>query len=371
MTEPDHLDGPPPAWPDEAKGTRSTERVLSLLPASEFLEPLPIAWAVNGVLELDSVAEVSGGAGSMKTFLVLGLACSIATGQPWCGRAVVQGPVLLFIGEGRAGFRRRLPAWEIAHGISLTGAPLFVSSHAAALTGDLGPHELLAVISDFIAMHGAPVLIVFDTLNRNFGPADENSTSDMTAAVGILDQLREMTGACIVVVHHTGHGDKTRGRGSSVLFGALDAAYLVERDEDGTVRATARKMKDADLPEPMAFRPRVVDLGVTDENGEPVTSVVLSPVSWSPPPQKGKSCRGKHQTTAMRVLRDEIERHRANVAKSGRDPDQAKVSLDAWRTACGEAKVDRRRFSEVSRSLSDAGMVSIRNGYVFIPDDDE
>ncbi|HUH49034.1 MAG TPA: AAA family ATPase [Mycoplana sp.] len=353
-----------PADTAESDGSDNPTRALQLLPASMVLTPAPIAWAVRGLLERNSLAEFSGEAGSFKTFAVVDLACSIVTGRDWCGHSVDAGPVLLFIGEGRAGLGRRLQAWSIANNTPLDHAPLFVSNHAAALTDEVRAAELVAVVAEFQRAHGAPMLIVFDTLNRNFGPADENSTADMTRAVATLDELREMTAAAVLVVHHVGHGDKSRGRGSSVLFGALDAAYLVEKDESGIVRLTARKMKDADAPEPMAFRPETVELGFTDDEGEPVTSAALRTVSYTPPPKTGKAGRGKHQTTALQLLVEATERHRFNVEKSGRDPDVARVALDTWRDLCAEADIDRRRFSDVLRTLQNVGRVRVSHGFV-------
>ncbi len=334
----------------EAKATGQNEG-LKLLPASSMLTLSPIEWAIRGILERDTLAEIAGEAGTYKTFLVLHMAAAIACGLDWFGHKVQPGPVLIFIGEGRNGFARRVVAWTIANQASVDGAPLFVSNMAAALTDEARAGELVAVIKKFQRRHGAPVLIIFDTLNRNFGPADENSTADMTAAVRVLDEVRAATGACVLLVHHVGHGDKSRGRGSSVLFGALDAAYLVERDEDGTVRLTARKMKDAELPAPLAFRAATVELGIVDEEGEPVTSAVLHAAAYVAPPAKGKAGRGKHQTTALRILRETMQLHRANLARNGYPPDGARVTLDQWRDLCVEAGVDRRRFHEVVTTL--------------------
>ena len=339
-------------------------RVLELLPVEDFLEPHPIAYAIRGVLERDSLAEVSGEAGSYKTFAVISWACAIATGRDWCDRRVSQGPVLLFVGEGRNGLSRRFLAWSRDAGIDLHSTPLRISNMAAAITDPLRSAELVAVVAEFSHQHGPPVLIVFDTLNRNFGPADENSTADMTAAVGVLDELRVLTGACVLVVHHVGHGDKSRGRGSSVLYGALDSAYLVERDADGTVRLTARKMKDAELPEPMAFRPVVVDLGTCDDEGQAVTSAVLRPEKWSPAPQTGKAGRGRHQTTALRLLRETFERHRANLERSGNTLTTVRVTVNDWRDRCGEAGIDRRRFGDLLRTLQSSGHVRVDYGFV-------
>jgi RecA-family ATPase len=99
--------------------------------------------------------------------------------------------------------------------------------------------------------NGAPSLIVFDTLARNFGAGDENNTSDMNKFVAAIDALRGAYPGCTaIVVHHTCHGDKSRARGSMVLTAAADAEYRVEKKYASvTVRNT--KMKDAAPPLPM------------------------------------------------------------------------------------------------------------------------
>ena len=91
-------------------------------------------------------------------------------------------------------------------------------------------------ISHFAKQADEPVrLIVIDTLNRNFGGADENSTKDMTAFVSNLDLLRAEHGATILVIHHSGHTNSGRSRGSSVLYGAVDANMQVARNRDTVV----------------------------------------------------------------------------------------------------------------------------------------
>ena len=64
------------------------------------------------------------------------------------------------------------------------------------------------------ALEGLPVLIVVDTLARNFRGGDENQTADLNQFVAMMDDLKARYASCtILIVHHTGHGDKQRGRG--------------------------------------------------------------------------------------------------------------------------------------------------------------
>jgi len=88
--------------------------------------------------------------------------------------------------------------------------------------------DLQAEIRQICAAYGvdAPILIIIDTLQRNFGPGDENSTEDMTLFVSRLDSyLREPFGACVLVIHHCGQIDKTRSRGSIVMKSSCEMEF--------------------------------------------------------------------------------------------------------------------------------------------------
>ena len=50
-------------------------------------------------------------------------------------------------------------------------------------------------------------IIVLDTLARNFGDGDENSTGDMNRFVSAVGRMIERFGCAVVVVHHSWHGD--------------------------------------------------------------------------------------------------------------------------------------------------------------------
>ncbi|GGA69092.1 hypothetical protein GCM10011521_04130 [Arenimonas soli] len=327
-------------------------------------ENSPPAWLVRGVLERDALAMFFGDPGSGKSFGAVDLAAAVATGRDWHGHRVTEGPVLFIAGEGRNGLARRFRAWEIVAGVSLEKAEIYLSPGATALTDWPAVESLMAAAGEVKQLLGRPpVLVIVDTVARNFGPGDENSTADMTDFIRGCDEIRQSLGCCVLLVHHSGHGDKTRARGAMALKGALDFEYRFQRDESGVIRVEATKVKDHESPPPMAFKLASVELGA-DAEGEPIRSAVLHPVTYEPPASRGKAGRGKHQTTALQTLRDLLSRQRERLTASGHDPEGARVTVADWRDACADEGLDRRRFPEVRESLARAGRIHLDHGYV-------
>ncbi|MBK8184858.1 MAG: AAA family ATPase [Candidatus Competibacteraceae bacterium] len=175
------------------------------------------------------------------------LACHVAIGRAWCGQPVKKGRVVYVAGEGRNGLSKRFRAWFDHHGEQPRNISLLLMPIAL-----MDPASVAALLADIRTLPEAPALVIIDTLNRNFGPGDENSTADMTKAVAGLDAIRTATGAAILGIHHSGHVEKGRGRGSSVLLGAVDAEYAAEM-MGNTVQLRSTKMKDSDPPLQLAW----------------------------------------------------------------------------------------------------------------------
>lgn len=328
----------------------------------------PIDWLVRGYLEGDSLALLFGDPGCGKSFVAIDLACAVATGLQWHGKATKSGAVFYIAGEGHNGLTRRFKAWEILNGCDLADAPLYVSHRSASLYDAVSAASVSEAVQALAAASGQhPRLIVVDTLARNFGGADENSTSDMNAFVTNLDaHLKERFGACVLIVHHTGHADKTRARGAMALKGALDAEYQLDRGEDGLIRWNTTKMKDAEHPEPLSFRLERVALPFLDEDGQPVFGAAPTSAAYVPPKKTGKAGRGKHQTAAMQALADLEREYRDRLEASGQDADAALVKLDSWENRLlRDMGMDRRRFYEVKQTLIEQGLIElVPGGYV-------
>ena len=96
------------------------------------------------------------------------------------------------------------------------------------------------------------------------------------------DKLRAEFGASVLYVHHTGVADdaKHRARGSSAWRGALETEISVKGPSKGGCTMTIEqvKNKDGSLSETIYLeRTEITLAGWTDEDGEAVTSLVLTP----------------------------------------------------------------------------------------------
>jgi len=311
------------------------------------------SWLVKGYLTTDSLTVLFGDPGCGKSFLAIDIAGHVACGLPWRGCSVKPGKVLYIAGEGRNGLSKRFRAWFERHGetprnIQICTAPI-------ALTDPAG---IAALVAEIQAMPEAPALIVIDTVNRNFGPGDENATADMTRAVAGLDAIRNATGAALLGLHHSGHGDKSRGRGSSVLRASVDVEFAVEKF-DRTVQVRCTKAKDFDHPAPLAWTLEKQPLPWADEDGTPMDSAVLeSGELHEPPPPPNSARMGENQTKALRLL-DKLHRNaRNNLEASGHDPNNARVSRADWYREMELAGFKPPRRSECKRELLKRGLIT-------------
>ncbi|GFK92339.1 hypothetical protein NNJEOMEG_00163 [Fundidesulfovibrio magnetotacticus] len=280
----DLADAEAEGWPPErakehirAGKAQAQGRAFRFLPLADLLSaPRPTKWLVRGHLEAGCLAALIGEPGSMKSFLAIDLGLCIASGTPWHGHAIPNpGPVFYLAGEGFHGLGKRVKAWITAHGADPAAVPFFVSSAPAQLLDAAHAREVADAVASLAEQHGPPRFVVVDTLNRNFGPGDENSSADMTAFVAALDTLKARFGCAVYVVHHSGLQDRGRGRGSSVLRAALDFEYILTA-KDGVRVLSCSKSKDHEPPQPLAFEPEEVGTGWTDpEDLQEITSCVL------------------------------------------------------------------------------------------------
>ena len=219
-------------------------------------------YVIEGLLETETLGLIFGDPGCGKSFLAVDIAASVASGTQFHGRATKQGSVFFIAGEGNNRLARRFAAWSKARSTSLADVPLFKSERAAQFLDVDSAGSVAEAVAGLAAQHGAPALIVIDTLARNFGSGDENNTRDMSEFVVAIDDLKaRFPGCSVLIVHHSGHADKKRARGAMALKGALDAEYRVEKPDDELIRLVCTKMKDAEPPKDMAFKFVPVALG--------------------------------------------------------------------------------------------------------------
>lgn len=231
---------------------------LDLVPP---LEPL-----IDGVLVRDSLARIYGPSGHGKSFVALDIAAAVGTGRAWHGHVATAGPVVYLVAEGARGIRKRVRAWERHHGATMTGVRFLPRPVQAS-----GP-EWPTLIEACRRLGAA--LIVIDTQARVTVGVEENSAKETGEVVERMETLRAATGACVLLVHHTGQAAE-RARGSSAAKAAMQTELGVTK-AGRTVTMTFGKQKDADDDvTDLEFVAEVVPLG-NDATGRPVDSLVLT-----------------------------------------------------------------------------------------------
>lgn len=232
------------------------------------------SYLIDGLIEERTYGAVFGAPGSAKTFLAIDMAACVATGHDYHGKAVRQGGVVYVLGEGLSGFNRRVRAWSKHTGISLSqDVPLFVIPAAIEMLNAADVKAACEAIA--AATTGRTIgVIVLDTLARNFGDGDENSTKDMNRFNAAVAEMMGRFSCAAIVIHHSGHDNPNRARGSRSLLGAVDAEFRVDK-EHNTVTLTHTKAKDGPEHAPITFSAEFVELGKRQSDGEPFGSLVL------------------------------------------------------------------------------------------------
>lgn len=270
-------DRPPhPTTIDAETGEILPEKPLFVSVHDLLTDIKPIQWLIDGYLETDALSMTFGPSGAGKSFVVVSMACSIATGTPWFGNPVRQGAVFYIAGEGHNGLARRFAAWTKATGIPITkDTPLFKSHRAIQMLDPNAAQHLAEEVQRMIKETGhKPVLVIVDTLARNFGDGDENKQQDANRYIEHVDSYVRRPWLCnVMTVHHSGH-DMDRARGSSAFKGAMDQELWV-KGSGGIIELQVTKMKDAEIPQPRRFKIKQLGLGITDECDVEITGAYL------------------------------------------------------------------------------------------------
>lgn len=256
---------------DDAEGHTTESKVrFSFQPASEFSAGKPISWFVKGILPKAPLGVVFGPPGAGKSFWATDLAAAIARGlEVWCGKRVHKARVGFVAAEGAAGFRNRLQAYASHHEMDLAELPLFVMAAAP----NLMQKQDVIDLGNAINRAGGLDLVVYDTLARGTAGADENSAKDMGVAIDNCRILHEVTGATILLVHHSGKDVSKGARGSNALLGAVDVEIEISR-LDNNRTATVSKLKDGEDGAQFGFVLKTIAIGM-DEDGDVVSSCVV------------------------------------------------------------------------------------------------
>jgi hypothetical protein len=326
---------------------------------------------VKGVLSKGSCSLWYGDTGTGKSFLALDLGLHVALCRDWFGRRVAQALVVYIATEAGGSMRRRIVAFFQHHGVSPEDVPFALIASPVNLL-DASPdlpaliHEIKGARAKFPDL---PPLIIIDTLSRALAGGNENMPDDMGAFIRHVDGLRNVTGAHVAIVHHSGKTPSQGARGHSLLRAAVDTEIEISRPE-GSKQSVAlvTKQRDEDTGASVAFRLHVVDLGYDDE-GDPIASCVVEQIDGAAPqvpmkPKRKPPPIPPDYLRAVDFLRDAIVDHGEPLNKPGY-PKLMATTLDHWRDHLKQRglydgdDVSRSWFRRAKERLIGDGLITV------------
>lgn len=234
-----------------------------------------LSWLVKDYIPEGAFGILYAPPSSAKTFLVVEIAMSIACGESWADRRVMQGTVMLFLPESPRRVTNQLRAARLRYASRADGGPLFLSPDPVNIYDGPDVEAIVADANKLAAKTGRPiVLMVFDTWARSIGAADEDKAKDVNRCIEAVSRIQRAVGCAVLVVAHAGKTIERGVRGSTAFLAAADVVLRTQRREGGGFELFVEKLKDGLEPKPIRFALEQVQLG-EDEDGEPITSAVV------------------------------------------------------------------------------------------------
>lgn len=219
------------------------------------LGPADGRWLVEGLWTDQGVGVIGGAPKTLKTWLALEMAVSVATGTACLRRFAVhrQGRVLLYAAEDCASaLRERIDSIALAHCKLITELDIGIIDTPRLLLD----HNKMRLQLHATLKTEKPLLLILDPVVR-MHRGDENSSKDVAAILGYLRALQRHHNVAIALVHHTrkspasAQGHELRGSGD---FFAWGDCFLYMNRYNGVYRLTVQHRSAP------AIDPVVIDL---------------------------------------------------------------------------------------------------------------
>jgi hypothetical protein len=314
-----------------------------VVPASKLeCSPGDKSWLVENLWANNAVGFVAGPPKTFKTWTVLEMAVSVATGTPCFASFPVHrsGPVLLYAAEDpMPALRLRLSSLARNHGLEIDRVDIrVIQSDSLRLDRPRDRDKLAATVD----LH-RPALIVLDPLVR-LHSLDENQANQMAEFLGHIRSLQRTFATAVAIVHHSrkqsAHSAGQSLRGSSDLYAFVDSLVSLHR-RHGRVTLSAEHRSAPELPPiPLELVPS------TQPDAAPYLRIATT-ASEEPPLQN--------------LLQDRI----VQIMKESHSP----CSTDSLRTVL---QVRKQRLLEALRNILQQGVIQ-RDGnqYILIPNPDK
>jgi hypothetical protein len=158
-------------------------------------------------------------------------------------------------------------------------------------------------------------MIIIDTIVVSAGYPQSEAESDTVVTQAVMNVLKEVAHQlnCFMLgVDHHGKNIAAGTRGSSAKEASVDLvlACLADRNQSGSVtntRVAVRKCRGGPQGQEFDFTVRKVEDPARDEDGDPITTLVIEwstgPTAPPPPKDPWQQCRRADQQTAVTRLK--------------------------------------------------------------------
>jgi hypothetical protein len=291
--------------------------------------PMPPPQVVEGVLHVQSKMILSGTSKSNKTWCLLNLALSVASGTEWLGRRCTKLPVLYINFE--------LHDWAIAQRLASICAArpecqgIGDTLHLWNLRGHNADIALLRPKLEEVLDRYKFGLIILDPIYKVLGNRDENANGEIAELMNELERLARRTGAAIVVAHHFAKGDST----AKSAIDRMSGAGAWARDPDSLVVMTQHEEDDC-FTVNMTVRnlPRVDDFVVRWDYPLMRVASDLNPDALRRPQAKNKVCTD-HEFVEQLIT--EAPSSRGSIVKKGAEIGISPATIDRYLKRLSEA----------------------------------
>ena len=256
--------------------------------------PVPPPQIIQGVLHQGCKMILGGTSKSNKSWCLLDLALSVASGTQWWGRQCTKLPVVYINFE--------LHGWAIAErvnallnvrqeckGIGDTFHLWNLRGHNADLT------LLRPKLEEQLARHQFG-LIILDPAYKVLGDRDENANGEIAGLMNELEGMAQSSGAAVVVAHHFAKGDSTAKEAGDRMSGA--GAWV--RDPDSIMVLTPHEEQNCfTVSTILRNLPRLPEFVVSWEFPLMKLAPELNPDALRRPQSKNKVCSDKEFVDAV------------------------------------------------------------------------
>ncbi len=200
--------------------------------------PMPPPQVIEGILHRGCKMLLGGTSKSNKSWCLLDLALSVASGQPWWGRPCAKMAVVYINFE--------LQPWALAQRLNALCAArpeCKIGRQTLALWNLRGRNADLTLLRPKLEEHLAKFdfgLIILDPAYKVLGNRDENANGEIADLMNELEALAQRTGAALVVAHHFAKGDST----AKLAIDRMSGAGAWARDPDSIIVLTPHEEPD-------------------------------------------------------------------------------------------------------------------------------